>query len=151
MDKQQIANDLKTVFEGTPWYGHSVIKILTEISVQNINNSFKNGNSIAQIVEHMLAWRVFSVEMLKGNISYKIELNTTQDWEKGKLYTFEDWEKLIEKLKQNQAILIEQIEHKTDTTLAQNIPQKTYSYFQVLTNCIQHDIYHLGQVALLNK
>ncbi len=151
MNKKTILSDLQTIFNGHPWYGYPIIKIVESIPEAHINNRYKQGNSIAQILQHMIAWRTFAIEKLKGNADFKIEINSTQDWRKDKQYTIEEWHQLIETLKVNQATLIELIEPKSDEFLANPIPKGNYSYVTMLQNSIQHDLYHLGQVALLNK
>lgn len=151
MNKKKIIYNLQTVFNGTPWYGYSLMKIIQSVSIENINNNFKDGNSIAQILEHILAWRIFLIEALKANFSFKIEINSTKDWNKNKRYNQKEWQQLIERLKENQSTLIELVESKSEDFLGNNIPERKYTYFTLLDNSIQHDVYHLGQIALLNK
>jgi len=151
MKKKTIISNLQTVFNGDPWYGYSIIKTLQNVSEKHINNSFKNSGSIAQILEHIIAWRTFPIENLMGNFDFKIEINSTQDWNKDKQYSLKEWHLLIERLKENQATLIELIESKTQAFLETCSPERNYTYFTMLDNCIQHDLYHLGQIALLNK
>jgi len=151
MNKKKIIENLQTVFNDHPWYGYSVMKILQSIPAEHINNSFKDGNSIAQILDHILAWRTFSIESLKGNFSFKIEINSSNDWNKNKHYSLEEWQQSIEQLKENQATLIELVESKSDELLESIIPERKYTYLTLLENSIQHDLYHLGQIALLNK
>lgn len=151
MNKEQLLNELKTIFDGEPWYGNSIMKTIDEIGEENINNIFENSGSIAQIVAHILAWRNFTLEMLKGNFSYKIEINSTLDWDKKKIYNTAEWKQLISLLKQNQIALITIIESKSDSFLTKQITKKKYSYLMLIKSSIQHDLYHLGQIALLNK
>jgi len=151
MIKKKIIDNLQTVFNGDPWYGHSIMKIIQSTTTENINNNFNGGNSVAQILEHMLAWRIFSVELLKGNFSFKIEINSTEDWNKNRQYSSKEWYQLIERLKENQNTLIELTEGKNEAFLERVIKERKYTYFTMLENGIQHDVYHLGQIALLNK
>jgi len=151
MTKKKIIDNLQTAFNGDPWYGYSIMKIIQSISIENINNNFKDGNSIGQILEHILAWRNFSIEPLKGNFLFKIEINSKEDWNKNKHYSLEEWQQLVERLKENQTTLIELTEDKSDEFLKSIIPERKYTYFTLLENSIQHDLYHLGQIALLNK
>lgn len=151
MNKQQITNDLQTVFNGTPWYGNSILKVIDTVNEKHLNNSFKSGSSIAQTLEHILTWRNYTLELLKENFSYKIEMNSVEDWSNKKTYSIEEWKKLILRLKQNQKEILKLVETKTETALLKQIPERDYNYFEMLNNCIQHDLYHLGQIALLNK
>ena len=35
--------------------------------------------------------------------------------------------------------------------LEQNVRERTYNYRKLITGIIQHDIYHLGQIAFITK
>jgi len=150
MNRQQIINELQTVFDGDPWYGNSIMKTLNNVDKKNINNTYKSSGNLAQILEHILAWRNYTLEMLKGNFSYKIEIDSVEDWNKDKTYTVEDWQELVSRLKQNQTAIIELVENTTEEDLEKQLPGKKYNLKQLLQSSMQHDLYHLGQIALLN-
>lgn len=151
MGKEKIIKELQNTYDGDPWYGHSILKVIQSVDIKNINNAFESGNSLGQIFEHLIAWRNFTVEILKENFSYKIEINSLQDWNKGKQYNQKDWEQLVHQLKESQNAIIKFVESKPNEFLETVIPERNYSYFTMLNNCILHDLYHLGQIALLNK
>ena len=65
---EKLIFQLENVFKGTPYYGESIKGIIDQITFENINTSVGEGHSIAQIIKHMLAWRLFAIEHLKGNL-----------------------------------------------------------------------------------
>ena len=68
---------LDNVVKGTPYYGDSVNQIIDLITSEQANNSINEGHSIAQIIKHMLAWRLYAIEHLKDNVDYDCLLYTS--------------------------------------------------------------------------
>ena len=59
----------------------------------------------------------------------------------------------VEALRQSQLKLLEAAANFPDERLGELVPSKTqrYTYYTLLHGITQHDIYHLGQIALLLK
>jgi uncharacterized damage-inducible protein DinB len=57
----------------------------------------------------------------------------------------------LEQLEETQSELIEVLQQQKDDLLLETIPGKEYNYRQLLNGIIHHDIYHIGQIAYLNK
>src|SRR5690606_37079686 len=114
------------------------------------NANFNGSNSLGQILEHMIQWKRFTLEKLKGNESFHIELNSDQDWNKGKIYTQKEFAELIRSFKAACEELIDFISNKEDSFL-DNLAYKKYSYKTLIEGSIQHDIYQAGQLALLKS
>ena len=152
MTTKELIELLEQTFDGNPWYGNSVIKNLEKIQDCDPNNSFKKGNSIGQILEHMIAWRIFTIEKLKGNSEYLVEMNSKDDWNKEGNYSDTDCQRLIDKLKETQKELISLIKKKSsDAWLSEKVPGSKYHFHYLLNGIIQHDIYHVGQIAILAR
>jgi len=150
MDIKEVTESLKTVYSGQPWYGNNLLHILSTIGSGNPNANFNGSNSLGQILEHMLQWKRFTIEKLKGNESFHIELNSVQDWNKEKIYTQEEFAELISSFKTACEELMDFIKDKEDSFL-ENLAYKKYRYKTLIEGSIQHDIYHAGQLALLIK
>lgn len=149
MKTTDFINHLQQVYEGDPWYGASISDILTQQFVDP-NFSINGGNSIGQIIEHMLAWRAFTIEKLKENKDFDITPET--DWHKGKTYTNEEFSMLADKFKDSHKKLIKLIaQHDNDEWLQQKVPGRGYTFEYLMEGIIEHDIYHLGQVSLLRS
>jgi|SRR5690606_3859740 len=98
----------------------------------------------------MIQWKRFTIEKIKENESFHIELNSNQDWKKGKIYTQEEFAELIRNFKTACEELIDLIKDKEDSFL-ENLAYNKYSYKTLIEESIQHDIYHAGQLVLLRK
>ena len=142
---------LDNVVNGTPYYGDSVNQIIDLITSEQANNSINEGHSIAQIIKHMLAWRLYAIEHLKDNVDYDIELGSDMDWPDIIINSPSEWDELKEEFKQSHETLIELLKAKDDNWLSTKLPRKEFSYNFMLKGIMQHDLYHIGQVNLLKN
>lgn len=150
MNIKEVTESLKTVYNGQPWYGNNLLHTLSTIESGDPNANLNGGNSLGQILEHMIQWKRLTIEKLKGNESFHIELNSDQDWNKGKIYTQKEFTELIRNFKTACEELIDFLYDKEDSFL-ENLAYKKYSNKTLIEGSIQHDIYHAGQLALLKK
>jgi len=141
------------VFNGEPWFGESIVGSLQKVSLEYWTKKPENTtNSIASIVCHMIDWRYFVVEKLKGNASFDIPLNTKEDWRENVVISSEeDKEKIFLELRDSQEELIKLIKEKKDTWLQEITPGKEYTNDYMLQGILQHDVYHLGQINVINS
>jgi len=142
---------LDNVVNGTPYYGDSVNHIIDLITSEQANNSINDGHSIAQIMKHMLSWRLYAIEHLKGNDDYDIELGSNIDWPDIIINSSSEWNELKQEFKQSHETLIELLKEKDDNWLSIKLPRKEFSYNFMLKGIMQHDLYHIGQVNLLKN
>ena len=63
------------------------------------------------------------------------------------------WKEAIDNFKQSQQALVEAVKNFSDPRLTELVPSKThkYTYYTLLHGIIQHDVYHLGQIAYIKK
>ena len=139
------------MIDGIPWYGPSLLKSLQEIPASFWNQKPKGvSHSIAELVYHIIDWKVFVVEKLKGNKTYNIEMNSEKDWRESVSVSNENEKKqLIEKIKNTQSALIEILKAKTVSWLNEFVPGRDYKNLYMVNGLVQHDIYHLGQINML--
>ena len=146
-------SEFENMYNGEPWYGRSLESILGDVDPTVV---FKKPNpaahSIFEIVHHMYVWRELLVKRLKGDTKSKISMNSTEDWspvpdtgpEKA-------WKELIQKLDQNQQSLIPALAQWKDEALDSPFAGTEYPLRTFLNGHLQHDIYHIGQVALATR
>ncbi len=151
MNKAYILKTLKDVFNGQPWYGLAITELLKRVDPTTINQKTGKASSIAEILEHTLSWHIFTIEMMKGNLDFDIEINSETDW-KNNTYNPKDYQNLVTKFNHTQTELLALIEAKTgENWLLEQVPNRTYDFTFLLNGTIQHDIYHIGQIVLLTK
>ncbi len=148
---QLLLNEFNIFFERSPWFGDSVIQKLATVDYKLVNQELLSTNSIAMLVNHMIQWRIFGIEKLRGNSAFDIQLNSEMDWPKISVSTHNEWVNLLNKLKNTQTELIQLIGDKDDTYLNEICAGKDYTNHFLLTGIIHHDVYHLGQIGLMNS
>ena len=139
-----ISRQLEQVFNGPAWHGPSVMETLNKINEANARNQFKDGHSIIQLIAHMTIWRKFVTERLKGNTTYEVS-------EEMSFQTPANLTETINALKNSQQELIAAIKAFPEERLKDLVPTREYSFLIMLSGILHHDLYHLGQIALLNR
>jgi uncharacterized damage-inducible protein DinB len=57
----------------------------------------------------------------------------------------------LKKLELTQTKLVDVLQQQKDSLLVQTVPERTYNFRTLLYGIVQHDIYHLGQIAYITK
>jgi len=149
----KIIRSLSEVFEGASWYGESVMRKLENVPyLIGYKTCNFDSHSVAQIMGHLIAWKTFAVEKLKSNRDFDIEIDSEDDWPKIEVHSPQEWEELKRKLVSAQSRIYEVlIAKKDDTFLSEKVSGKNYNFGYMLNGIIQHDIYHLGQIGLIES
>lgn len=147
-----LISSLKEAFSGQTWYGISLMNKINTIDWQIVNKTpFETANSVAKLIKHCINWRIFTIEKLHGNTVFDIELNTIADWTDITINSQQEWLNLTTELKNSQQQLVDILSNKNDAFLAKTTPGKPYNYHYLIEGIIQHDIYHLGQIGIIEK
>jgi len=146
-------SSFENLYEGEPWFGRSMTSILEEVSPSKAyKKATKEQHSIYEILQHVLAWRELFVKRLNGDTSTSIQMNSELDWPAlPTSQTAENWKKLLARLSENQQELVKALKQKKDSVLAEEFANSKATLETHLEGNLQHDIYHLGQIAVLNK
>lgn len=142
--------EVKECFDGNPWYGIPVMKKLDSIDWQLVNRRPSGVRSIAVLVQHIINWRIFVIKKLQGDAEYDIIIDGPNDWSEVQINSELEWEKLKQSLRQSQEDLLTILEGASDGLLEKKVPGKDYQFAPILRSVVQHDLYHLGQIALIN-
>jgi uncharacterized damage-inducible protein DinB len=147
---QYIITTLRNTLEGEPWYGRAVFNILGEVDPAIAYKKPGNGaHSLIDILYHMLTWAQFAqTRLLKEDMD--IEVFEQMDWREidPNVHT---WEKGVEQLKKTHQHIIHLLEDKNDEFLKEKVDYREYNYRFMLHGLIQHNIYHLGQIAYIKQ
>lgn len=148
---ETVIHNLKESFDGKPWYGISVMKKLNAVPWQSVNEKVYGEKTIAILVQHITNWRIFVLSKLEGDLTFDIVIDGINDWDDVHIKSQEEWNFLKQKLQNSQDSLIQRLSQETDELLIKKVPGKDYMFGPILTSISQHDIYHLGQIAMLNS
>lgn len=148
---KRIIKAIEATYNGKPWFGDNIIKQLDGIdAVKACEIPEKLNHSIAEIIQHMMAWRLFIVEKLNGNADYEV-WETDLDWVKITNLDEENWTSLKNQLAENQQLLIATIQEKAEQQMDNKVDGRPYNFRLMLQGITQHDIYHIGQISLVKK
>lgn len=146
----QLTDQLRTVYGGSPWYGQGVQEKLTKINLETVN-VVKAGkvHTVGQLLQHMIAWRTFVIHKLQGFAEFKIQVDSEADW--APVDKVKPWTDLLVELQQSQDTLLDTIEQLDDESLSNIAPGTSFTLQQLIQGIIHHDIYHLGQIAIVDQ
>lgn len=154
MQNQLINNfvqQLKDNQDGNNWLDENFRKKLEKLSEEHaFIRPIPEVHSIAELVGHILTWRIEGIKKLQG-IKSKISMHSPENWRTNEELKKIGWEKLKADLFASQMELIDLLRDKPDAYLEENDYVPGYSYKYLVEGLIHHDIYHLGQIGITLK
>lgn len=143
---ERITRLLEKTFDKHPWYGPSLMDVLSEVNESEASERAGQSHSIIELVLHMTSWRVFATCRLRGD-------NTFQVSDADNFPAPGSWTEAMNKLKESQTQLVAAVRGFSENKLGDLVPSSShkYTYYTLLHGIIQHDIYHVGQVQLIRK
>ena len=144
------AAQLNENFSGEPWFGRNIQVNLKEIN-EDIASQKPNGqHSILELLYHMINWRLFTINRLEKS-SATVKSFEENDWQVLDHHDKSLWQKGIEQLNDTQQRLLNLINTMKDEDLQSPVHERDYENRTLINGIIQHDIYHLGQIAYIKK
>ena len=148
---QSIILNLENTLDGDPWYGRPVLAMLREIES---NIAFKkptaHSHSLAELLYHMLTWADFTLKRIEKDDSKDLAAFEKNDWRliDPKVH---DWDEGLAAFIATHQQIIALLQSKDDSFLNETVDFRKYDFRYLLNGLIQHNIYHLGQIAFLKK
>jgi uncharacterized damage-inducible protein DinB len=143
--------NFENVLNGHPWFGRSVYEILDETdSSKAFTRPNGTEHSLADLLWHMNTWADFTLKRIQKDDSYDLTSAEELDWRiiDPQLHS---WKKGVKEFKSLHALIIKELKKKEDTFLEEKVDYRNYNFRFLLNGLVQHDIYHLGQIAYLEK
>jgi uncharacterized damage-inducible protein DinB len=147
----QISSLLQDSFSGDPWYGRSVKSLLKDVSEIDVFEKPNGQHSILELLWHMIIWREFTINRWRNDNKKTTSYFEENDWRDLDHDDKSLWKKGLQRLDETQSELIEVLEQQQDNIINETVPGRTYNFKKLLYGIIQHDIYHVGQIAYLTK
>lgn len=148
---KNIINSLQNVNSGEPWFGRAVYEILDEVSTSicfiKPNNT---EHSLIELLYHLVTWADFTLKRIEKDTINDLAAAEELDWRiiDPKKHS---WKKGVAEFKTIHQKIIALLNTKDDTFLQEKVDYRRYDFQFLLTGLIQHNIYHLGQIAYLKK
>ncbi|MES1215895.1 MAG: DinB family protein [Bacteroidota bacterium] len=148
---QSIIRNLQNVLDGEPWFGRSVYPILDEIDESKVNiKPNDNSHSLLELLYHMNTWTAFTLKSLEKAGRDEITAIEEMDWRNIDT-AIHSWEKGLAEFRSLNETIIQLLNDKDDSLLKETVDFRKFNYRFMLNGLIQHHIYHLGQIAYVNK
>lgn len=142
---------IENVNNGQPWFGRSVYSILDDVKSRKAGIK-PNGteHSMLELLWHMNTWAGFTLKRLQKYKEKDMAAFEQLDWRilDPKLHT---WKKGLAEFKRIQKKIITILKKRNDAFLKEIVDHRQYNYRFLLNGMIEHNIYHLGQIAYLHK
>jgi uncharacterized damage-inducible protein DinB len=151
-ETQYLIKTFESTLSGQPWFGRSVYKLLGEIDEAKIQiKPNAESHSLIELLWHMSTWAEFTLGGLENRSVEVMKTIEGNDWRDidPKVHT---WKKGVEQLHSTHNNIIELLKQKTDDSyLSDIVPNREYNFRFLLNGLVQHNIYHIGQIAYIKK
>jgi uncharacterized damage-inducible protein DinB len=139
------------MYDGQPWYGDSICQVLKSISpAKSYRQPTQGAHSIAQLVSHMVYWRLALIKRLEGDTDYKPSMKSEDNWKSYVQLKKMGWKNLKKSLEESQTKLLSLLSKQKDNLLKKKYSEKA-TFFDLINGILQHDLYHTGQIAYLKS
>ncbi len=155
-DLEWFIYQFEQIYDGDPWYGLSAMNVLRSLRIEQVTQRFnEDSHSILQIVKHMTTWRHYLLRKLQGDASYRIDVDSEDDWSSESDNPEALWQEALTAFENSQNELLECLRAADDGILRQVVPtikpSEDFCYDKLLEALVQHDVYHIGQLAYLRR
>jgi uncharacterized damage-inducible protein DinB len=146
-----LTRQLSEFNDGEPWIDETFSKKLTGLTEeQAFTRPSPAIHSVAEIVSHLLEWRISVLSILKGG-ARTVTMDSPSNWKTNDMLRQEGWNVLKEKFYKSQQDIISFLDQQQDDYLLKVDGKENHSYLYYTEGLIHHDMYHLGQIGLVIK
>lgn len=146
-----LREQIKDAYEGDPWFGRNAMELLNEVSESDAFQKPAGEHSILELVWHIITWREFTISRLQPSPEKNLLYFEQNDWRQLDHSNTALWQQGLNRLQQTQNELDSLLENHGDGLLEKMVDERKYNFRKLLHGLIQHDIYHLGQIAYIKK
>lgn len=149
IETENIANEITEVFKRGKWGGGAVGDLFESFTAEEAaSRPIKDAHSAWEIALHMTTWhRIFASRLSGNEIPYSEEI----DWPSPGDPTEDRWSAVVDELVGAAAELAAAVREFDPARLDDTVPDKEFTFRQMLHGAPQHDQYHSGQVRILLK
>ncbi len=148
-ESRRIQTLFTDLYHGHPWLDVTLQDTLSRITPnQASQRPIKDGNTIWEIVNHLIAWRQNVLKRVQGEV---LQIPENNYIEKINHTSADAWRNTLEALETTQKEWLYFLSTFKETDFINEYPVNKLTYYQHIHGIIQHDAYHLGQIVLLAK
>ena len=144
---QQIAKQMRDVYSGGNWTACNLKDKLSDVNWRQATAQVGSFHSIATLVYHMNYFVEALLQVLQGG---PLDAKDKFSFDLPPIHSQQDWELLLERSWENAESLATLIEQLPESQLWEDFSDNKYgNYYRNLHGVIEHNHYHLGQIALI--
>jgi uncharacterized damage-inducible protein DinB len=128
-----IAEQLKDVYDGEPWFGRSVHDLLKETDEAIVFEKPGTQHSILELLWHMITWKEFTISRLRNDDDKSLQFIESNDWRILDHFDKNLWQQGLQHFANLHNELIEIIQQQKDDILSQKVSGKTYDFRKLLS------------------
>jgi len=147
---QRILDQMDRAFDGDAWHGPPLRPMLDGLTAEDASkHPVRGAHSIWEIVHHLTTWNtIVRDELLGASAQVTPELDWPPVWEASEV----QWRRAVQNLVDAHGRLRQTAEGLRDEQLDEQPSKRTSnSRYVMLHGVVQHDLYHAGQIAILQK
>jgi|SRR5580693_1766943 hypothetical protein len=147
----RILDQLHRAYEGPAWHGPALREVLDRVTWQAAaRRPIPEAHTIWELVLHLTVWISVPTRRIGG--AEIPTLPPDQDWPAAPAPSESGWREALEQLALAQHNLESELRMLTDDRLREKVlGEVPYSIYTMLHGVVQHNLYHAGQIALLEK
>lgn len=149
-----IIDQMEQIHQGDGWIGVNFQKKTKILSESDFFDQTSGLHSIAEIISHLTTWRIEAILKIKTGKG-SITDDDPSNWKSIQLLKKIGMEEILRQYNESLFKLIGLLKQENDTFLNEfyydNDFKGEYHYRFLIQGMLHHDIYHLGQIALLIK
>jgi uncharacterized damage-inducible protein DinB len=146
---ERIADQYRRAWDGDAWHGPSLWPSLQDVTAKEANaRPIAGARTIAEIVQHLIYERRATVERMAGALATPEQ---DEQWPSPADASESAWKEALALLETRQNAMMQALGKLRDEQLTQPIAGRDYDLYVQLHGFIQHDTYHIGQIALLKR
>jgi hypothetical protein len=150
-ETESIIRTLQNTLNGEPWFGRAIYPILEEVDASKVYTKPNGtGHSLIELLYHMTTWANFTLLQLTNASPEEMKIAESMDWREINPKTH-SWKKGIAQFKETHKQIASILDTKNDGFLSEIVMGREFNFRFMLNGLTQHNIYHLGQIAYLNK
>lgn len=144
-------NNFTLLYEKGAWFGDTYMEKLADVTEKEaFTQPVKDVHSIAELVAHVIYWRTPLIKKLRGETDYTASVDSPDNWIPLDKLKTRGWKNILKDFAESQKELLALLKGaKPEFFNGEYSPGNSWDY--VTDGIVQHDIYHLGQLALVKK
>lgn len=147
---QRAAQAIERSLSGPMWHGPALFDLVGDVTAeQAAARPVPGAHTIWELVLHIITWNEIVRERLHSPTP--VGAAPERDWPKVTDTSAEAWRDTVERLKEANRLLADDVRALPEERLEAPVPGRDYAVAAMLVGIVEHDAYHGGQIAILKK